>query len=234
VQEGDEQHLCPRCGTPAAPGQEYCLECGCRLGAEEGLVGRLGAGWRARFGWYPGDWIWPVLLALLVAVLGGVVAVAVASGKGGGTPLVATHPGQPREPVTPPATATVALPTVPTGAPTTSGPPPTPGTPPASQSAPSSTNGLTSWPANEAAYTVIIESVPASAPRSIATARARAAKRAGLPQVGVLDSSGYSSLHPGYWVVFSGIYPTSTRADRGRQAAAAAGYTAAYTRQITR
>ena len=234
MQDGDEQRLCPRCGTPFAPGQEYCLECGYRLGAKEGLVGRLGAGWRARFGWYPGDWIWPVLLALVVAVLGGVVAVAVASGKGARTPLVATHPGQPREPVTPPVTATVALPTVPRGTPTTSGPPPTPSGPPAAQSAPSATGGLTTWPADQAGYTVIVESVPASAPRSIAVARAREAKRAGLAVVGVLDSSRYSSLHPGYWVVFSGIYTTSARAERGRQAAAAAGFTAAYTRQITR
>jgi hypothetical protein len=233
VQEGDEQPLCPRCGTPHARGQEYCLECGLRLGAKEGLVGRLGEGWRARFGRYPGDWIWPVLLALVVAVLGGVVAVAVASGSGGGKPLVATHPGVPREPVTPPKTATVALPTVPRGTPTTSGPPPTPSAPPA-QSTPSTTNGLTTWPADQAGYTVIIESVPSSAPRSIAVTRALAAKRAGLQQVGVLDSDRYSSLHPGYWVVFSGIYATSARAERGRQAAAAAGFTAAYTRQITR
>ena len=41
--EGDEQHFCPRCGTRFDPGQEYCLECGSRLGAKEGLIGRLGA-----------------------------------------------------------------------------------------------------------------------------------------------------------------------------------------------
>jgi hypothetical protein len=234
VQEGDDQHLCPRCGTPHAPNQEYCLECGLRLGASEGFVGRLAAGWRRRFGWYPGDWIWPILLALVVAVLGGIGAVAVASGKGGGKPLVATHPGQPREPVTPPETATVALPTVPRGTPTTSGPPPTPSTPPPARSKPSAAGGLTVWPANQAGYTIVIESVPTSAGRSLAVARARSARRAGLPEVGVLNSSGYSSLHPGYWVVFSGIYSTPGQAEQARQAAAGKGFTAAYSRQITR
>jgi hypothetical protein len=234
VAEGDEQRLCPRCGTPAADRQEYCLECGQRLDASDGLVGRLGAAWRARFGWYPGDWIWPILLALVVAVLGGIGAVAAGSGNGGrGKPLVATHPGAPREPVTPPETATVALPTVPRGTPTTSGPPPTPSAPPQAQSSPSA-SALATWPANRAGYTVVVESVPTSAGRSIAVARARSAKRAGLPQVGVLDSSRYSSLHPGYWVVFSGIYGTSADADAARQSAAEKGFTAAYSRQITR
>jgi hypothetical protein len=234
VQEGDNEHLCPRCGTPFVPGQEYCLECGGRLGATENVVGRLAAGWRARLGWYPGDWIWPVLLGLIIAIAGGAAAVAVASSKNGSTPLVATHPGQPREPVTPPQTATVALPTVPRGTPTTSGPPPTPSTPPPAQSTPRTANGLTTWPAGRAGYTVVLESIPISAARSVAEARARSAGRAGLRQVGILDSGQYSSLHPGYWVVFSGIYTTAAQAASGQQDAAAKGFTAAYTRQITR
>jgi hypothetical protein len=197
-------------------------------------VGRLGSAWRERLGWYPGDWIWPVSLGLLVAVAGSVAAVAVASGSGGGKPLVATHPGVPREPVTPPVTATVALPAVPRGTPTTSGPPPTPSTPPPAQSTTPATRGLTTWPANRAGYTVVVESIPTSAGRPLALARARSALRAGLPSVGVLDSGRYSSLHPGYWVVFSGIYATGGEAASAQQDAAAKGFAAAYTRQITR
>ena len=45
-----------------------------------------------------------------------------------------------------------------------------------------------------------------------ALARARAARKKGLPQVGVLDSSRYASLHPGYWVVFSGVYTSEAEA----------------------
>ena len=99
---GEERH-CPRCGTPYVPGQEYCLECGLRLGLGRGLVGTLSTAWRERFAWYPGDWIWPVLFGLVIAVIGGTVAALIAhSGKGSSSPLVATHPGTPRQPVTPP------------------------------------------------------------------------------------------------------------------------------------
>lgn len=231
---GGEKRLCPRCGAPYAEGQEYCLDCGLRLGTGAGFLGRLSAAWRDRFGWYPGDWIWPVLLGLVVALIGGAVAVVVAdSGRGGGNPIVATHSGTPREPVTPPATATVALPTVPSGTPTTTGPPQTPTEPPPATTT-TAPAGLTVWPANQNGYTVVLESIPVNAGRGLAVDRARTAARAGLAQVGVLNSSLYSSLHPGYWVVFSGIYASSSRADAAAQTAKEKGFAAAYSRQITR
>jgi hypothetical protein len=91
------------------------------------------------------------------------------------------------------------------------------------------------WPAGQSGYTVVLESVPASSSgRALALERARSASRAGLPQVGVLDSSRYSSLHPGYAVVFSGIYDSREEADRAQLAANAKGFSAAYVRQITR
>jgi hypothetical protein len=43
-------------------------------------------------------------------------------------------------------------------------------------------------------------------------ARAEQARQRGLKQVGVLDSSRYASLHPGYWLVFTGIYATEAEA----------------------
>ena len=70
--EGDRR--CPRCGTPYNEGQEYCLECGERLPARPSLATGLGARWRRHLGWYPGDWIWPALLALVVAIVAGVVS----------------------------------------------------------------------------------------------------------------------------------------------------------------
>ena len=229
-----DEHLCPRCGTPYVPGQEYCLECGLRLGVQSGFIGTLSSAWRDRFGWYPGDWVWPVLLGLVIAIVGGVVAAVVAgSGKSSG-PLVATHAGQPREPVTPPETATVALPSVPRGTPTTTGPPSTPTTPPPATRSSPQPGGLTRWPANRNGYTVVVESIPSRAGRAFAVGRARAASRAGLPQVGVLNSNLYSSLHPGYYVVFSGIYSTSSEADAAAQRAASKGFASAYSRQITR
>ena len=229
---GTDERLCPRCGAPFGEGQEYCLECGLRLTAGRGVVGTLSSAWRDRFSWYPGDWIWAVLLALLIAVIGGVVAVIVGgSGKGSGA-LIATHPGHPRQPVTPVETATVALPTVPKGTPTTSGPPTTPTKPPPATTRPA--GGLVTWPANRNGWTVVLESVPKSAGRGPANARARQAARAGLPQVGVLDSGDFSSLHPGYYVVFSGVYASQSAANTAARAAGGKGFGSAYSRQIAR
>ena len=41
---------------------------------------------------------------------------------------------------------------------------------------------------------------------------AKQALKLGLNPVGVLDSSGFSSLHPGYYVVYFGIYDTEAGA----------------------
>jgi hypothetical protein len=93
---------------------------------------------------------------------------------------------------------------------------------------------LTVWPSNRNGWTVVLESVPTSAGKSLALDRARAAARAGLPQVGVLNSGGFSSLHPGYFVVFSGIYATQSEANSAASTAAGKGFGSAYSRQIAR
>ena len=228
-----ETPLCPRCGAPHGPDQEYCLECGYRLQPAAGVFGRLSSAWQERFGWYPGDWIWPVLLGFLIAVAGATAAIVLGNAGAGNSPIVATQGGPPHSPTTAPATATVALPTVPTGTP--SGPPSTPSTPPPATTTAPRPGVLTAWPAGQNGFTVVLESVPAGpSGRALAVARAHAASSAGLPAVGVLDSSRFSSLHPGYYVVFSGIYDSDAQAERARSAAAAKGFQAAYVRQITR
>jgi hypothetical protein len=227
---------CPRCGAPTTPGQEYCLECGFRLAGGGGFLRSLEASWRDRFGSYPGDWIWPVLLGLLIAVAGAGAAILIGASDGnGGSTLVATKPGTARNPTTPPATATATLPTVPSGTPTTTAPT-VPTTPPpgTTTTRPPSAGGLVSWPAGRNGFTVVLESIPTSGGRSFAVARARAAARSGLPQVGVLDSGSFSSLHPGYFVIFSGVYGSNAAADRARLTAAGKGYPAAYAREIRR
>ena len=80
----------------------------------------------------------------------------------------------------------------------------------------------------------MLESLPAAGGRTAAVARARQAKRAGLKVVGVLASSDYSSLHPGYFVVFSGIYDTQAEAAAGLSAAHAKGFPGAYQVRVTR
>ena len=78
---------------------------------------------------------------------------------------------------------------------------------PANGQAPESPSGVAEWPVGEAGWTIAIASLPQTGGRAPALKRARAARRKGrLTAVGVLDSSRYASLHPGYWIVFSGVY----------------------------
>ena len=221
---------CPRCGAPHDPGQEYCLECGYRLQPAPGLVGRLSGAWQRRFGWYPGDWFWRVLLGLVIAIAGATAAIVLSDAGAENTTIVATQGGLPHTPTTAPETATVTLPSVSTAP----GPPSTPSTPPPPTTTAPALGSLTAWPAGRSGFTVVLESIPTSAGRALALERARAASRAGLPQVGVLDSGRYSSLHPGYYVVFSGIYASSGQAETGRATAAEKGFQLAYSREITR
>jgi hypothetical protein len=170
-----------------------------------------------------------VLLGFVVAVAGAGAAIVLADAGAENRTIVATESGPVHLPTTSPVTTTVALPTVPTGTPPA--PPPAPPPPPPTPPPP---GALTPWPAGRSGYTVVLESIPTGGGRSLALARAREASRAGLPQVGVLESSRFSSLHPGYYVVFSGIYPSRAQADRARAAASAKGFRASYSRQITR
>ena len=222
--------VCPRCGAPHEPGQEYCLECGYRLQPASGLLGRLAGAWQRRFGWYPGDWVWPVLLGFVIAVAGATAAIVLADAGAENKPIVATEGGPPHLPTTAPETATVTLP----GTSTSAGPPVTPTAPPPPTTTARAPGSLTAWPAGSGGFTVVLESLPARSGRSLAVERARAASRAGLPEVGVLDSSRYSSLHPGYFVVFSGIYGSLGQAQTAQAAAAAKGFRLAYAREITR
>jgi hypothetical protein len=77
----------------------------------------------------------------------------------------------------------------------------------------------------------VLASLPESSGRAAAVAAGQKASQAGLSEVGALNSSDYSSLHPGYWVVFSGIYDTLDEARSGLDTARAT-YPQAYTRQI--
>ena len=69
------EETCPRCGTARAPEQDYCLECGLRLPVAVGTVASLRRGWVRRVGWYPGDWFWLALAALVVASAGAAAAI---------------------------------------------------------------------------------------------------------------------------------------------------------------
>jgi hypothetical protein len=225
VPPSEDDRRCPRCSTPYAEDQEYCLECGERLPANPGLSARLGARWRRRVGWYPGDWIWPTLLALVVAVVAGVASalwLADDSSSAGNT-IVLTNAG--------PTTTTSAetAPEPPTTATTTS----TTGTrttPTVPRPKPKAT--LIAWPAGRAGWTIVLDSVPSTNGRAGALGEAKQASRLGLSQVGVLDSAQFSSLHPGYFVVFTGVYGTEAAAQSHIIDAHRRGYREPYPRRI--
>jgi hypothetical protein len=228
--------FCPRCGAAYEPLQEYCLECGARLPVNRGLVGVLASGWQRRFAWYPGDWIWSVLGLFALAVAASVLAIVLGDrGSGGTKTIIATGasvtlgPGAATGTVSP-TIATETLPTAPEPtAPETTAPGPTPR--PSPRPNPSQ---LATWPAGKSGYTIVLESVPTSAGRAFAERRAREARGRGLAQVGVLDSSSYSSFHPGYFVVFAGIYSTASEATAGLSTAHSHGFGDAYQKQVAR
>jgi hypothetical protein len=218
--------LCPRCGTPHEPNQEYCLECGLRLPLEaSGLVPRLSRAWRRQLGWYPGDWVWPSLLALLIAALAGIGAAAFVSHdqKRAGY-VTGTSPFGPPPPTIAPPERTTTAPTAPTQTGTQPSPP---------KQTPAPTPALKTWPAGKSGWTVVLASLPTANGRSFALAQARAAEHSGLQSVGIIDSSQYASLHPGYYVLFSGIYSSFDDANTATTTAQSRGYRRAYVRRIT-
>jgi hypothetical protein len=217
----EPEERCPRCETPYNPGQEYCLECGSRLPARSGVAARLGSAWRKRLGWYPGDWIWPSLLALLVAAgAGAASALWLADRSSANDTVVATSP---RATSLQQTTQTAPEPTTATTTTQTTAPPPPP--PPAKT--------LVPWPAGRSGWTIVLDSLPSSNGRAPALAEARQALHLGLKKVGVLDSAQFSSLHPGYYVVFFGIYASQAAAQSSIIDAHQKGYGGAYPRRIT-
>jgi hypothetical protein len=177
--------------------------------------------------------VWPALAALVVAVIAAVAVVALrVNDDVTAEPfLTATEPAiappltgpASREAEASPADALRAtLPELSETEPVPTQPPQRP-----------RRRGLTTWPPGADGFTVVLASVP-SGGRAPATQRAREASAAGLPEVGVLSSSEYASLHPGYLVVFSGVYRTRTEAEAAIENARAKGYNDAYAAQVAR
>ena len=200
------------------------MECGFRL-RRSGVLPALATGWQRRLGWYPGDWVWPSLLALLVAVASAAGAIwwtRDASSAAATTVIGDTAP-LPTVATTAIAPTTGAAPTVPTRTTGTTAP----------RRRQATRRTLIEWPRGRSGWTLVLVSLPTSSGRDSAITRAREALRSGLPQVGVIDSSRYASLHPGYYVVFSGIYPSIGEAQDAVSRAAESGYENAYARRVT-
>jgi hypothetical protein len=147
-------------------------------------------------------WALRAAAAGVVAVVGTAVAVAATESNGGRTTV---------------ATAIGGFATAPDS---------TTGEPPVGPS------GVAEWPTDEDGWTIALASLPQTAGRTTALTRARTARRKGLPQVGVLDSSRYASLHPGYWIVFSGVYSSEAEATSALEDARKASRTAVVRRVV--
>ena len=197
-----EAGACPRCGATYSPGQEYCLECGLRIPVVRGflparVVPGLSRAWQRRIPWYPGDWIWPVLLSLVVATAGTAVAIVASRDENPTSQTItATDTGTTEGPTTTIDTTTATVTTSTTTE--TEPPPPT---------------GPIAWPKGTTGYSVFLASVAKSDGLASARTIAKKALDAGLTDVGILDSSNFSNLRAGYYVPFSGVFDTLAEAE---------------------
>jgi hypothetical protein len=159
---------------------------------------------------------------VLVLVAAGSAAAGIVTSGGAGSPggqatIVATSPVVTLPPAPPVASLPVPPPTVAPAKPAPSAQP----------------DALLTWPARDG-YTVVISSIPVlGGGLSDARSKAKDALARGLRRVGVLDSSRFASLHPGYYVVFAGVYGSLEEAETavGRLASR---FPNAYAREIVR
>jgi hypothetical protein len=149
-------------------------------------------------------WVLRALLALVVALGGAAAAVAATDGSESSAEVVTATGGF----ATLPGTSTLP-------SPSSGGRP-----------------GAVEWPIGEDGWTIALASLPQTEGRKAANRRAADARKKGLSPVGILDSSRYASLHPGYWIVFTGIYASAVEATSALQPARRFARTAAVRRIV--
>jgi len=182
---------CASCGAPLAPDQRYCLSCGSRVGeprvapaagkaAEPVVPATAPAGGRqADFS--------PLAAVIGIALLGGMLLIGVLIGRG-------TSDDQPA-PVVQVGEATSSTTTPGDGAQATA-----PGD--------SGSGAITSeWPAGTDGFTIQLSTIAKSdaTPESVSAAE-QSAVSDGAADAAVLDSDQFSSLPPGNYVIYSGVY----------------------------
>jgi hypothetical protein len=193
--------------TRALP--EHCPACGAPRGAAREYCLECGTRLTAAHP-PPVHWLWASLAALLIAAGGGAAAAAVSNSNGTKETIVATQRlvSVPATPATSAGTAKNPKPPTPTGSST-----------------------LIPWPGS--GYTLVLATIPTSRGAVVAKRRALAAVAAGLRDVGVLVSASYPGLHPGYFIVFSGIYSTLAEAQSALPGARPA-FPGAYARLVAK
>jgi hypothetical protein len=187
---------CPACGAPLASDQRYCLECGHRRAASRVPYAQLLNGRDAD------EVLPPVEVAaapppepprhspqLLAGAAGGAAALLLGLGMlvgflfggGGDEPLQVAQPVAQKPPIVN-ITNTGGGEAV-------------------------AAEFSEDWPAGESGWTVQLETLPkdGSEVADVETAKS-AAESGGAADVGALDSDGYSSLKPGNYVIYSGVF----------------------------
>lgn len=196
AEPGPAPATCPRCGSPLAPGQDWCLECG------EAVTTEIAA--------KPG-WKLPAAIVATVVALGAAVLVLGFLELSDDAERAAEQPAATPTPLasaTPTATPEATPTPTPTGTPAEGEATPTPSPEGSPTPAPPAGGEVASWPAGEEAWTVVLLSATS---KEEADRRAQELVDGGTP-AGVLRSDDYESLRAGYWVVFSGQYETQKEA----------------------
>ena len=211
---GSETERCRFCGAACAPDAWYCLECGepVRPPAEPAATPE-------------GDRRATIVALLALCLIGG----------GAGAYGLAHRDGKAAQPETktaapddrPPkstgtgAYGTTTLPTGETGTATGSGT--------GTGGSPTGPPELTPDDWKGTGFTVIMKSLPKS---DQGQAEARTFARSLACKAGVLDSSNYPALAPGYWTVYCGTYPSRAAAEAAAAAQRSAGQADAYARKV--
>jgi predicted nucleic acid-binding Zn ribbon protein len=221
---------CPRCGAGLRPDQDWCLNCGAAVTTEI----RRPRGWRL-----------PLALVSTVAVLALAAIVVAFIGVADDRETVAQASPTPSPTVSPAPTVTPTPSPGVTGTPTPTATTDAGATPSVPGFEDDGTAGGTdggvddgtdsgvdggtgtgttgdgaydSWPAGEAAWTVVLYS---GLTREAAEERADEIEASGT-SVGILESDEFSTLNAGYWVVYSGQYDTREAAQSSAESLSAA------------
>ena len=203
---------CPACLSPVRSDQRYCLECGERLAIDELPQPPIGP---SAFT----DRNTSILMALAVAlVIAGMGLSWVALRNSGSSNLaVTTAPDSISTDTV--ITDTVITDTIITDTAITDT---------------VITDATDDWPVDQSGFAVIMASKDsATFTREDAQATADEATAAGVQMVGILDSSSFPSLNPGYWAVYSGPFSTLGEAKIAADEIRILGYPEAYAREVT-
>jgi hypothetical protein len=197
-----DAYPCAACGAPMADDQRYCLECGERRAPlSSSLLASVPAGsaQQARGAHGPPATQRPAGSAdgsrnNAVTVLAGVGVLLLAMGVG----VLIGRSGASKQPASAPQVISVAS----TPSSTTA-------------SAPSEASFSDSWPSGTNGYTVQLQTLPQSTTKVSQVQAAKAAAAAkGAKSVGALRSEDFSSLKPGSYVIYSGVYHKRAEAEK--------------------